>query len=75
MKFKEIRLHGGPCHGILVVIPEDQNHVHIFGMLSKGKQTEEDSDSPVESIPVREGTYSQVHNETTDFEWDGWATV
>jgi len=62
MEARTVRLHGGPWHSRVTVLPADRDHFHIL---------EFDPSSPVEP---REGTYSRVLGHPYDFEWDGWVS-
>lgn len=71
MHAKRVLLHGGPYHGKVVDVPEQNDHFHIMGMIPKGTAFGVEG-----HVETREGTYSQVSgpNNRNDFEWDGWVS-
>lgn len=67
-----IRLHGGPRHGIMVALEDDQNHFHVMEEVFDPMTFLEDPDTEEDAvIEVRTGMYSRV-GKSGDFEWDGW---
>lgn len=79
----EVFLHGGPWHGRRVAIEDGRDHIHILEALQeaidRAIQAAPPADQIFATVPVREGTYSQIRNVSGqvvpgEFEWDGWVT-
>lgn len=63
---QDILLHGGPCHGKLLALPDGVNLLRVLDAIPA------DAEDPDDEVELRAGTYSRVLYSKTDFEWDGW---
>lgn len=70
-----VHLNGGPWHGRATSVPEGRDHFHIIEPVDDAVERAIKASTPEEgfqTLPVREGMYSQVQGRPGEFEWDGW---
>lgn len=72
MPYRVVNLHGGPKHGETQSIQADAKFFTVITPTEDLQKLLADPTRYGEGIMYRKGTYSQVHLQPTEFEWDGW---